>query len=58
MKDDTKGNKAVKKFRAKEHGLNRSRVEFYLTCGEKKAMSLYLKTLRGLLNGLPENTAD
>lgn len=48
MKDDTKGNKAVKKFRAKEHNLNRSRVEFYLTSGEKVELTNKLKELRAI----------
>ncbi len=48
MKKETKGNTAVKKFRAKEHQLNRSRAEFYLTVSEKLAMVKYLKELRGI----------
>jgi hypothetical protein len=46
MKEETKGNKAIKRFRAKEHGLNRSRVEFYLTATEKVALTARLKELR------------
>ena len=46
MKEDTPNNKAQKRFRAKEHGLNRSRKEFYLTVSEKLSMVKYLKELR------------
>jgi hypothetical protein len=47
MKEDTANNKAQKKFRAKEYGLNRSRKEFYLTDNEKVLMQDYLNKLRG-----------
>ena len=46
MKDETPSNKAVKKFRAKEHNLNRSRVEFYLTGLEKVSLTVRLKEIR------------
>ncbi len=46
MKEETLNNKAVKKFRAKEYGLNRSRTEFYLTANEKKHLTECLKEYR------------
>ena len=46
MKEDTANNKAQKKFRAKEHGLNRSRKEFYLTDNEHKQLKDKLTELR------------
>lgn len=48
MKELTENNKAVKKFRAKEHNLNRSRVEFYLTSSEKVALTEKLNQLRAV----------
>ncbi len=46
MTEETKNNEAVKRFRAKEHGLNRSRAEFYLTAAEKLAVAKLIKELR------------
>ncbi len=46
MKKEAKNNEAVKRFRAKEHGLNRSRAEFYLTAVERLAVANLIKELR------------